>query len=78
MKEKVNDLGYNLHRVKLYQMNQRMLSAFDESMIQSNNSYVMIYSIIQTIVILVSFAAQTFFIKKLFESPVQKSFNSRA
>ena len=58
-----------IHEMKRLQIHQRIVNAADSYYVESNNEYVMTYSIIQTCVIVFSSIVQTFFIKKMFETP---------
>lgn len=51
------------------QILQRMIHSADSYYIEANYEYVQYYSIVQAFVIVISALVQTYFIKKLFESP---------
>ncbi len=62
----VNDRVHEMRRLQTY---RRIVNAADAYYVESNNEYVMTYSIIQTCVIVLSSIVQTYFIKRLFQTP---------
>ena len=62
----LNDRVHEMRRLQIY---QRIVNAADAYYVESNNEYVMTYSIIQTCVIVLCSIIQTYFIKRLFETP---------
>lgn len=62
----LNDRVHEMRRLQIY---QRIVNAADAYYVESNNEYVMTYSIIQTCVIVLCSFIQTYFIKRLFETP---------
>ena len=72
------NVSFYVHQIRVHQTKQRMIEAYDEYLLEESNHFVMFYSIIQSIVIVISFVSQTYFIKKLFESPAPKNFNIHA
>ncbi len=70
----------NVHEMRKCHILQRMVHSSDSYYVEANNEYVQLYSIIQSCVIVICAIVQTYFIRKLFESPsyASKSFNARA
>ena len=72
MMNRITSINENVHSMRRSQIVQRMIHSADEYFIQANNEFIMNYSIIQSIVIIISGLIQTIFIKKLFHSPKSK------
>ena len=76
----MHNIHINVHRMRVSQTHQRIAEAQDEYLLESNRDYVMYHSIAQSVIIIISGLVQTYFIKKLFETPSssKKSFYPRA
>ena len=59
----------NVHFMRRCQIYSRIISSADQYYIETNNVYIMYHSIAQCIVIIISGLVQTFFVKKLFQTP---------
>ena len=71
-KTAMHNLNINMHRIRIAQTHQRVGEVHDEFLLESNRDYVMYHSIVQSIVIIISGLMQSYFIKKLFQSPSSK------
>ena len=79
-KDQVSKINMNVHEMRKSQILQRMAHSSDSYYVEANNEYVQLYSIIQSCVIVICAIVQTYFIRKLFESPSysSKGFSARA
>jgi len=79
-KDQVSKININVHEMRKCHILQRMVHASDSYYVEANNEYVQFYSIIQSCVIVICAVVQTYFIRKLFESPSysSKGFSARA
>ena len=68
--DSVLKINENIHAMRRSQILSRVMHGADSYYIETNNEYVMYYSIGQSFVIVVSGIIQTYFIRRLFETPV--------
>jgi hypothetical protein len=68
--DSVLKINENIHTMRRSQILSRVMHGADSYYIETNNEYVMYYSIGQSFIIVVSGIIQTIFIRRLFETPV--------
>ena len=76
----VYKINENIHSMRRSQIVSRVIHGADSYYIETNNEYVMYYSIAQSVVIVLTGIVQTYFIRRLFETPSTSShsFKTRA
>jgi len=62
-----------MHQIRRYQTTSRLVKIADSYYVETNNEYVMYYSIGQSCIIMICGLIQVYFIKKLFTAPTSSS-----
>ncbi len=74
LKKTISNTTFSIHQMRVHQTLLKILHISDSYFVEKNNEYVMYYSILQSLVIVICSVFQAYFIKKLFSVKTKYSF----
>lgn len=75
-KSALHNVAISIHTMRVTQIQQKIFYSADESLVSELNSYIQVYSVIQSVVIFLVGLIQVIFIKFLFKSSSSSSSSS--